>query len=133
MKQFLKFRLLKLILTLIIIIIPFIGMLLYNQSAMISKQTLKIEASFGVEILYHISNIILFPVRAITAPFQKLFGENYFRNISGELPSSLPYVNLLLSSIFLLLLLIESYILSCFIYFIINKIQNRKGQPLKKD
>ncbi len=133
MKQFFKFTLLKLVLVLIIMILPFIGMLLYNQSAMISEETLKIEASFGVDILYQISNIILFPVRAITSPFQKLFGENYFRNMSGELAPSLPYVSLSLSSIFLLLLFIESYILSCLIYFIVTKIKNRKGQPFKND
>lgn len=123
MKQFFRFTIFKLILTLIIFVVPFIGMLLYDRSAVISEETLKIEAPFSVEILYQISNIILLPVRVITAPLQKLFGENYFRNISGELAPSLNYVNLLLSSIFLLLLFIESYILSCFIYFIINKIK----------
>ncbi len=133
MKQFFKFTLLKLVLVLIIMILPFIGMLLYDQSTIISEETLKIEAPLGVEALYQISNIILFPVRAITTPLQKLFGENYFRNISGELAPSLPYVSLLLSSIFLLLLFIESYILSCLIFFFITKIKNRKGQPFKND
>lgn len=127
MKQFFKFTFFKLILALIIAILPLVGGLLYNNRSIVPEnETLRIEASWGVEALYYVSNILLLPLRFITAPFWKLFGEDYFRSISGkELPPSFFYIDWSLAFIFFLFLFIESYFLSCLISFLVNKISTR--------
>jgi len=125
MKQFFKFTFFKLILTLIITILSLAGNLLYGRSIVPENETLRIEASWGVEALYCISNILLLPPSLITAPFWKLLREDYFRSISGKelpLPDPFYYIDWILAFIFFLFLLIESYFLSCLIFFLINKI-----------
>lgn len=124
MNKFLKLTPFKLILTIIITVIPFIAELLYNRSITVYENAIKIQTSFGVMILHQISNILLLPVKFVNSLFLKLLGK-------GLLLSNVS-LDILLFLIYLAILLIEGYILSCLFSFIIDKAQNstknKKGQ-----
>lgn len=116
MNKFLKLTPFKIILTIIITTIPFIAELIYGRSIIVYENAVKIQTSSAVMILHQVSNTLLLPVRFVNSLFLKLLGKNFlFSNIS---------LDILLFLIYLTILLVEIYILSCLFSFIIHRVQN---------
>jgi len=110
MKQFFKFTSFKLILTILILVLPLIGGLLYGSSIVPWEEKVTIEANWGVKAIYYISEALFCPF----IPLQNVLWEIYSS-------SGLPLY-------FILLPLFEaySYLLSCIISFLVNKISAAK-------
>lgn len=124
MNKFLKLKSFKIILTIIITTIPFIAELIYGRSITVYENAAKIQTSSAVMILHQVSNTLLLPVRFVNSLFLTLLGKSFlFSNVS---------LDILLFLIYLTILLVESYILSCLFSFIIDEVQNstknKKGQ-----
>lgn len=118
-KLFFKPTFFKIILAIIILCLPLIGKMFYSRSITFDKATLA-ETTLGIKIVYYISNTLAFPTRIITTPFQNFFGENY---INCSITKSCPiYIDLLLFLGIFLILIVESYLLSCLIIFLLLKL-----------
>lgn len=116
MNKFLKLKSFKIILTIIITTIPFIAELIYGRSITVYENAAKIQTSSAVMILHQVSNTLLLPVRFVNSLFLTLLGKSFlFSNVS---------LDILLFLIYLTILLVESYILSCLFSFIIDEVQN---------
>lgn len=116
MNKFLKLKSFKIILTIIITTIPFIAELIYGRSITVYENAAKIQTSSAVMILHQVSNTLLLPVRFVNSLFLTLLGKSFlFSNVS---------LDILLFLIYLTILLVESYILSCLLSFIIDEVQN---------
>jgi len=108
MSQFFKFTSFKLILTILILVLPLIGGLLYGISIVPWEEKLTIEANWAVKAIYYISEALFCPF----IPIQNVLWEIYSS-------SGLPLYFILLP-----LFLAYSYFLSCIISFFVNKIQS---------
>lgn len=120
-KKFLKPTLFKIILAIIISFFPLVGKMLYSRNIFFNETTSEIETNIGIKIMYNISNIFVYPTKIITSPFQKFFGERY---ITCSIAMNCPfYINLFLFLYIALIFVIESYLLSCLIVFLIIKLK----------
>jgi hypothetical protein len=97
----------KVIIALLIILVSFIGPLMYGRSVEISPDG-AIDASgvsLGVQLLYGASNVLLVPVRAINAPSN---------------PAAFTFL-------FLLPLTAQAYIISCAVSWSIDACKKKEG------
>ena len=110
MSQFFKFTSFKLILTILILVLPLIGGLLYGSSIVPWEEKLTIEANWAVKIIYYMSRVLFSPFN----PIRNILWQIY-------LSSGFPIYFILLP-----LLVAYSYLLSCIISFLVNRISTPK-------
>jgi hypothetical protein len=127
MKNFFRVTSLKVILSFVILIIAALGFLLHRSIFSVSETGIEVKQNVAIEALYQASNIILFPVRLISNTVIGDFTKNY--TTGTEIPPSNPINSGLLFLIFFFLpLLIEVYVISCIIDFLIA-LAAKKSKP----
>jgi hypothetical protein len=115
MKIFFRLSLSKIIITIIILLVVFVGNFLYSTTFTVTQNGLK-QTNFLLVIVNTISDIIYYPVHFILSFIPITINISTYQNN----PLSLLFITI----ISVLLTIIESYIISCIIAFFIGKVKH---------
>lgn len=127
MKKFFRPTISKAILTIILALAEFAGPIIYGRVAIITEngpEASNYLIGLLVNLLNYTATIIFYPVHLI---FNFFVTKDFVVN---SIANGTQYILFLFSCIFFLAILLEAYLISCVIFYIISTFTNKKSRLL---